>query len=225
MLTTVIFDLDGLLADSEPLHCRAYQDVLLANGAVLSETEYVDHWVRTGKGIVDWLGSHGLALDPQEIRKQKSQRYLELIATSLHPMEGAVDLLESLHGNKRLALASSSYPDAVEGVLKVLEIARYFCVVVSGLDVTSVKPAPDIFLAAADRAGATPSECIVLEDAEKGVIAAFRAGIPCIAVPNAFTCHHDFSKASRVFSSLKEITIEVLEHTAIVNYPARSSRY
>ena len=120
MLTTVIFDLDGLLADSEPLHCRAYQDVLLANGAVLSEAEYVDHWVRTGKGIVDWLSSHALSLDPQEIRKQKSQRYLDLIATSLQPMEGAVELLESLYGKKRLALASSSYPDAVEGVLQVL---------------------------------------------------------------------------------------------------------
>jgi HAD superfamily hydrolase (TIGR01509 family) len=203
--------LAGLLVDPEPLHCRAYQDTLLCNGATLTEAEYVEHWVRTGKGIVDWVSLHRLNLDPNELRAQKSKRYLELLSFSLRPMEGALELLEILADKKTLALASSSYPDAVDGVLQRLHLAQYFKVIVSGLDVAAVKPAPDIFLAAALKAGAAPSECIVLEDAEKGIVAAFRAGMRSIAVPNAHTRHHDFSKATRVCSSLKEITLEFLD--------------
>jgi beta-phosphoglucomutase-like phosphatase (HAD superfamily) len=84
-------------------------------------------------------------------------------------------------------------------------------VIVTGLDVPNVKPAPDIFLAAAQQLGATPSQCVVLEDAEKGVIAANLAGMRCIAIPNNHTRHHDFSKATRVCSSLKNVTLELLE--------------
>ena len=92
-----------------------------------------------------------------------------------------------------------------------LEIAHYFQVIVSGLDVDQVKPAPDIFLKAAHDLGVEPSECLVLEDAEKGVIAAHRAGMRCIAVPNLYTRQHDFSKATKICSSLKEITPELLQ--------------
>jgi HAD superfamily hydrolase (TIGR01509 family) len=211
MITTVIFDLDGLLADTEPLHCRAYQIALRARGVILTESEYAEHWVRSGKGIADWVSDHGLDLNPDEVRAHKSKCYLELLASSLRPMEGAIELLESLSGKKILALASSSYRDAVDGVLEGLQLAHYFKVIVSGLDVTKVKPAPDIFLAAARQAGAAPVECVVLEDAEKGVVAAFHAGMRCIAVPNRYTRNHDFSKATRVCTSLREVTLQSIE--------------
>src|ERR1043165_8914325 len=167
MISTIIFDLDGLLADTEPIHCRAYQDVLAAHGVSLREEEYIDHWVRTGRGIVDWIELHGLKLDPHEIRSEKSRRYLELVSSSLRPMEGAIDLLEALRGKKTLALASSSYRDAVEAVLNGLNVRTYFAAVLSGLDVAAVKPAPDIFLAAAGGSGSRPDDCLVIEDAEK----------------------------------------------------------
>jgi HAD superfamily hydrolase (TIGR01509 family) len=122
-----------------------------------------------------------------------------------------LDLLEFLSGKAKMALASSSYRDAVDGVLAGLDIARYFDVIVSGLDVTHVKPAPDIFLKAANDLGVAPSECLVLEDAEKGVIAAHRAGMRCVAIPNEYTRHHDFSKATKICSSLKDVTPELLK--------------
>src|SRR6266849_11034626 len=103
MITTVIFDLDGLLADTEPLHCCAYQAAVRAKGATLTEADYVEHWVRSGKGIADWVSQQGLNLDPEELRAQKSKRYLELLASSLRPMDGAVELLETLFGKKTLA--------------------------------------------------------------------------------------------------------------------------
>jgi HAD superfamily hydrolase (TIGR01509 family) len=214
VITTVIFDLDGLLADTERLHCQAYQDALRCHGAALTEAEYAEHWVRSGRGIGDWVSIHGLTVDPVMVRARKSERYLELLTVSLQPMDGALALLESLHGKKTLALASSSYRDAVDAVLRGLDITHYFKAVISGLDVERVKPAPDIFLAAARAVGARPSECLVLEDAEKGVLAAYEAGMACIAVPNEHTRHHDFSRATRICASLKEITLEFIEELA-----------
>ena len=101
--------------------------------------------------------------------------------------------------------------EAVDAVLQGLDIVHYFNAVISGLDVARVKPAPDIFLAAARAVGAIPSECLVLEDAEKGVLAAHEAGMVCIAVPNEHTRHHDFSRAMRICASLNEITLELIE--------------
>lgn len=215
MITTVIFDLDGLLADTEPLHCAAYQHALQCEGLGLAEADYIEHWVRTGKGIKEWVEDHGCGLDPLALRTSKSQRYLELLASSLRPMNGALDILAKLHGNKTLALASSSYRDAVDGVLTGLNIGHYFEAIVTGLDVPRVKPAPDIFLAAARLVRALPAECVVVEDAEKGVLAAHQARMACIAVPNHYTRHHDFSKAARVCASLTEIDLDMIDALSV----------
>ena len=214
MISTVIFDLDGLLADTEPLHCQAYQLALAEHGVALDAGDYADHWVHHGYGIVDWVTWHNLDLDPHALRQQKSEHYLKLLESSLQPMDGALELLAALKGKIRIALASSSYRDAIDGVLAGLKIADYFAVIVSGQDVAKVKPAPDIFLHTAERLAVAPSECVVLEDAEKGVIGAQRAGMRCVAVPNPWTRHHDFSKATRVCASLREVNLDFLRSLA-----------
>jgi HAD superfamily hydrolase (TIGR01509 family) len=211
MIEAFIFDLDGLLADTESLHCRAYQQALLEHGTALDEADYCEHWVRSGKGIVDWIAARKLDLDPHALRLRKSAHYLDLLLSSLRPMDGALELLERLHRQTKIALASSSYRDAIDGVLAGLRLARFFDVIVSGLDVAQVKPAPDIFLKAARDLDVAPADCLVFEDAEKGVIAAHRAGMRCIAVPNDYTRRHDFSKATRICASLREVTPEFLK--------------
>ena len=117
MISTVIFDLDGLLADTERLHCRAYQLAFAEHGVELGTGEYAEHWIRHGKGIVEWVDRQGLTFDPHELRKRKSQHYLNLLESSLRPMDGALELLEFLHDKFRIALASSSYRDAIDGVV------------------------------------------------------------------------------------------------------------
>jgi HAD superfamily hydrolase (TIGR01509 family) len=210
MISAVIFDLDGLLADTEPLHCRAYQLALAERGVALDAGEYYEHWVQHGYGIVDWIAWHNLDLDPHALRQRKSQHYLALLESSLRPMDGALELLDGLNGKIRIALASSSYRDAIDGVLAGLKIARYFEVIVSGQDVAKVKPAPDIYFYTANALAIEPAQCVVLEDAEKGVIAAQLAGMRSIAVPNEFTRHHDFSSATRVCASLREVNLDFL---------------
>src|SRR5207244_13260539 len=118
----------------------------------------------------NWVGLHGLNVDPLALRVKKSARYLELLASSWRPMYGALELLKVLYGNKTLALASSSYQDAVDGVLEGLNIAHYFKAIVTGLDVPRVKPAPDIFLTAARRIGVVPSECVVIAETDTDVM-------------------------------------------------------
>ncbi len=210
MTAAVLFDLDGLLADTEPLHCLAYQEVLGRRGVILGEDQYVEHWVRNGRGIAEFLAKQGICADPEAIRVEKSALYRELIAKHAKPMPGALEILERLAPVAKLALASSSYPDAVAAVLAALDMSCYFDVVVTRTDVMRVKPEPDIFIVAARRLGVKPEKCVVIEDAEKGIVAAKRAGMRCLAVPNRFTRHHDFSAADMVVRSLDDINAEML---------------
>ena len=210
-ITAVLFDLDGLLSDTEPLHCRAYQDVFRGLGIALDEETYIEEWVRLGRGICSFLRKRGIALDPDVIRERKAARYRELVRAEARPMPGAVELLDRLHGRKRVALASSAYADAVETVVDTLGLRGYFQAIVSHGHVERVKPFPDIFLYAAKALGVPPGECVVLEDAEKGVIAAREAGMTCIAIPNAYTRHNDFSRATRVVPSLRAVTLDLID--------------
>jgi HAD superfamily hydrolase (TIGR01509 family) len=211
MITTIIFDLDGLLTDTERLHCKAYRETLAEAGVSLSEEEYAEHWIRRGMGIADFVRARGLDFDPHELRQRKSQRYLGLLETHLQFRPGGLVLLQRLRGRKRMALASSARSDAVQGVLKRLNIGYYFEVVVTEADVARVKPHPDLFLRVAQRMDVSPAECLVLEDAEKGVLAACAAGMKVIAVPQPLTQHNDFSKATRVLRSLEDVTLELVD--------------
>ena len=205
MITAVIFDLDGLLADTEPLQMQAYQQALLTHGVMLTDDEYAQHWIRAGLGIDQFVANRRLSIVPALVRQQKAQRYQALLETSLRPMPGALNLLERLHRRKRLAVASASFRDNVEQILQRLDFARYLDAVVAGEDVEHGKPAPDIFLDAARRLEVEPFECVVIEDAEKGILAAKHAGMKSIAVPNRHTQDNDFPAASYVVKSLSEV--------------------
>lgn len=211
MKTTVIFDLDGLLSDTEKLHRLAYREVLGGIGVELTDEMYAEHWIRLGRGIGDFIREHKLDVSADVVRVKKADCYRKLVEKQAEPMPGAVELLKKLKGVKRLALASSSYSDAIEAVTKAIGIVQYFEVMVSGNDVKKTKPHPDIFLLAAQRLGVPPAECVVLEDAEKGVIAANAAGMKCIAVPNVHTAGHDFSKAARVVRSLEDVSVAMID--------------
>jgi HAD superfamily hydrolase (TIGR01509 family) len=211
MIAAVIFDLDGLLADTERLHRQAYQEALATAGFCLASEEYADHWIRCGLGIDDLVRKHGLTADPTVLRARKAVAYLELVRSSAQPMPGALQVLGRLHGRKTLALASSSYGDAVAAVIEKLGMAGFFTCTVSRSDVMRAKPHPDIFLLTAERLRAPASLCVVIEDAEKGVTAARAAGMACIAVPNEYTRGNDFSKAARVLRSLDEVSLELID--------------
>lgn len=212
MISTLIFDLDGLLADTEKLHCRAYQDALARHGFLLTEQDYAEHWILNGGSIREFIEARGLSIDPDMVRRAKAKRYGELVRSGVEPMPGALSLLSKVSGWKRLALATSSYEDDAHAVLQALGIVSYFSCIATRSNVAKVKPYPDLFLSVAHRLGETPNNCLVFEDSEKGVKAAGAAGMKCIAIPNIHTAKHDFGMATMVVSSLYDITKDLIDN-------------
>lgn len=210
MITTVIFDLDGLLADTERLHCEAYQTILGEIGVQLTLEEYAQHWIRKGRSIADFVQTRGLDHDPWDLRERKTRVYAQLLDSSLLPMPGALALLRRLQGRKRLALASSARADSVASVLHKLDFEDYFESVAAEGCVPRLKPHPDLFLYTAKQLGVEPVECVVLEDAEKGIVAAHAAGMKSLAIPNEFTRDNDFTDATRVLGALEEVTLDLI---------------
>ena len=211
MISAVIFDLDGLLADTEKLHQSAYQTVLSELGIELSDEEYEHHWIRCGKGIDAFITQRNLAVDPNFVRREKARLYEKLVSSGVEPMPGATELLCSLQGRKLMGLATSSYPKDAYAVLNALALVDFFSCVATKSNVERIKPYPDIFLYVANEINTPPEHCLVIEDAEKGVLAADAAGMKSIAVPNRHTFSNDFSKAALVVSSLEEVNCGLID--------------
>ncbi len=207
----MIFDLDGLLADTEKLHQIAYQTVFSELDFELSGQEYANHWIRCGQGIDAFISKRNLAVDPDLVRRKKARLYRKLVSSDAKPMPGAHELLCSLQGKKQMALATSSYSKDACAVLKALDFEDFFCCVATKGSVERVKPYPDIFLYVAKEMNILPEYCLVIEDAEKGILAADAAGMKSIAVPNRHTMSNDFSKADLVVNSLTEINCELID--------------
>ncbi len=211
MISAVIFDLDGLLADTEKLHMSAYQTVFSELGFELSGQEYANHWIRCGKGTDAFIAEKNLAVDPNVVRREKARLYKKLVSSSAELMPGARELLCTLKGKKTMALATSSHPKDAHEVFKALDIEDFFSCVATKGSVERVKPYPDIFLHVANEMNTLPKNCLVIEDAEKGILAANAAGMKSIAVPNIHTVSNDFSKADFVVNSLEEVSYELID--------------
>ena len=211
MIDAVIFDLDGLLADTEKLHLDAYKKVFSELGIELSDEDYADHWIRDGKGTAAFIAKKNLTVDSNVVRSEKAVVYKKLVSKSAEPMPGAYELLCSFKGEKTMALATSSHPKDANAVLKALGFENFFSYVASKNSIERVKPYPDIFLHVAQEINTPPENCLVIEDAEKGILAADAAGMKSIAVPNKYTMDNDFSKATLVLDSLEEINCELID--------------
>lgn len=211
MISTLIFDLDGLLSDTEKLHRQAYQEVLAGFGVALSDREYEEHWIRDGKGIGEFAADFRLSLDIDAVRRGKAKRYDELVRSQVEPMPGALQVLERMRAHKTLALATASYYESAMAVLETLRMKEYFSCIGTKANAERAKPFPDIFLWVASTLDVSPEECLVLEDSGKGVAAACAAGMRSIAVPNRYTAAHDFSKAGTVLNSLDEVTLDLVD--------------
>jgi HAD superfamily hydrolase (TIGR01509 family) len=213
MIELIIFDLDGLLADTEKLHMKSYRKVLADLKYNLTAEVYEDHWIRRGKGIVEFLSENNLKHDIALIRKFKATEYEKLVKAEAKPMPGAEELLRNLHSRKfKTALATASFYQSAVTVLDTLKIRNYFQFIASKENIKRNKPFPDIFLYAAAHFNIDPKNCIVLEDAEKGILAAYSAGMKCIAVPNLHTKDNDFSKATYIAESLNEVNTRLADY-------------
>ncbi|MHC4471740.1 MAG: HAD family hydrolase [Planctomycetota bacterium] len=201
----VVFDFDGVVADSEQLHYRAYSEVLAEFGIVVDREVYGRIWIGEGRGPEWAVAEHGLSIAPQEIVRRKVPVYRKLLREEVRLMPGAAEALARIAASFRTALATNSRGEDVDLVLSRFDLREQFSAVVTREAYGRPKPAPDAFLAAAKALDLPPDRCLVVEDAAKGVRAAHAAGCPCVAVPHDFTRENDFSLATRVLSGIDEL--------------------
>lgn len=208
----VIFDLDGLIVDTEPLHQRALNALLQVAGAgyQFETPEYGK--IFTGRAIfenAEYLRERfGLAQTADQIGDAHHALFTMLVADAenLEPMPGVQELLAWLSAEKfRLAIASSSRPVQVQLILRNLNLHSHFEAIVGNDGSLKPKPAPDVYLLALEQIGGRADETVALEDSSSGVRAAHEAGMFVIAVPNSFTVDQDFSKANLVLGNMTEV--------------------
>jgi HAD superfamily hydrolase (TIGR01509 family) len=207
----VIFDLDGVIIDSEGIQYAAYSKVLQSFGVEVSKEEYGVRWIAAGRGPEYAVATYGLPLTPDQLRRLKDPVYHQLLRARVTLMPGATEALVRLGRRFPLALATNSNAADTNFVLDHLGIRSHFKAVLTRETYAKAKPEADAFLTAASTLGLPPATCTVIEDAFKGVLAAHRAGCPCVAVPNEFTRNNDFALATRVVDSLDQVSVELIE--------------
>ena len=182
-IQAVIWDLDGVIIDSADEHRRAWQHLAREEGIKLTDEDF---WATFGKRNDDIIAILWGPLSPEQVqllRDRKEIYFRDLIRQTAAPLPGSMELMRSLHEAGYLqALASSAPIENIQLISEVLGLERYLTALVSGETVPHGKPAPDIFLKAAQQLHIEPSRSLVIEDAVAGVEAAHAAGMRCIAV-------------------------------------------
>jgi HAD superfamily hydrolase (TIGR01509 family) len=207
----VIFDMDGVIVDSEPYSLRALIDILRQYSIEPTEDDIRRSYGRRIRDdFVDYFSRYGVTADLDTAIARKHARYYHLAAGRLKPFPGVMALVKRLHAyGYRLALASSGDRVKVAFGMQALGLDGTFESVVCGDDVRRGKPDPEIYVLAAQRLGIPPAGCVAIEDAPAGVEAAKRAGMRCIAVTNS-VAHEQLQKADLIVESLLEDLSPVL---------------
>ena len=202
----VIFDMDGVIVDSEPRHERAFHAVLEEIGYAGKHTlRFADYVGRTDRVL--WQDFVAACRPPQtldELLARKSRKVIEIIRSERPLFEGLPELVGTLAAKVPLALASGSERSIVEEVLSLGGLRAHFKVSVSGSDIVRGKPEPDIFLKTAALLGVAPRECVVIEDSRPGVAAALAAGMRVVAITNTHPA-----------GELAEATLVVADYAAL----------
>ncbi|MCH8118698.1 MAG: HAD family phosphatase [Planctomycetes bacterium] len=226
----LIFDVDGVIADTEAVNARVsikvFADLLGVEGVVRRDFE-----AGLGRGAEEYVKAgarvHGLELTEEQIKKvtQVRQEYFLKILSQepLPPFPGVLELIDDAMQSDdfRVAIATSGTLEKSRAVLEAAKVPYRKMVYINGDDVKNKKPDPELFLLAAERMGIEPADCVVIEDAPNGVQAAKAAGAKCIAVTNS-TNAANLSEADLVCDSLEKINLDVIKMLIQKNiYPPR----
>jgi HAD superfamily hydrolase (TIGR01509 family) len=205
--------MDGVIADTEPLHAEAYLRTFHQYGISTTAQAYKDAVTLGTRRAIEFYYELGGAASKEEVFVNKDRHYASICETHLVPRPGVRELLKDLedHG-VTMVIATGSRREVTRQALRQMGILEYFSAVLAVEDTVRMKPDPEIYLSALKVTGAGAHEAVVIEDTPKGVLAARRAGVPAIAAPTELTAHEDFSLASLVVDSMEKLNYDVLSH-------------
>ena len=214
MIQTVIFDMDGVIVDTEPVHHYAYNQHFKQLGIEITPEMYASFTGNSTKNIFERLKAQfNLPQDVQTLVETKRQLFNEAFdhKEDLYLLEGVEDLIKDLYANgMQLVLASSSATVTINRIFNRFGLHQYFSHIVSGEDFPKSKPHPAIFEHAAFLSQTPVGNCIVIEDSTNGILAAKAAGIYCIGYDSFHSKLQDYSKADRVISNFKELNYSII---------------
>lgn len=221
MLSAVVFDLDGVIVNSEPLHLRTYQDVLRGRGLELLEAEYYDRYLGFDDPVLFEALSRerGLGWTAQDIDaivRDKVRRYKHAIQSERVLFPGAVECVTRFASEVPLAVASGALHEEIELVLELAGLRHCFRALVGSDDTPHSKPAPDPYIWATLLLGGqngsgplTPSHVVAIEDSRLGVESARAAGLRTVAVTNTYPAS-ELARADLVVGSLENLRLDML---------------
>jgi HAD superfamily hydrolase (TIGR01509 family) len=217
----IVFDFDGVLVNTEPLHLTATQHALALRGQSIAQGEYYERYVGFNdvEMFVQMARDRGLTWcsgDVQELIAAKALQFEKLEGTAAILAPGAADCVRRLADLSPLGVASGARREEIERILARLELARYFRAIVASGETPWGKPAPDPYLAAAALLKAKPARTVAIEDTAAGLASARAAGLRSIGIAGTFP-PSKLSLADIVVSSLDEITPEMLRHLLAYN--------
>lgn len=212
-LRAIVFDMDGLMVDSEPLSRQAWDEFLRPYGGQISDamqSQIIGLRADVSGALV--RDAFKIPLSVPEIMAQRAVIYARIRAQGVPVMPGLMALQAAIAAREiPWAVASSSGRPHVEEILGQLGLAEAVSATACGDEVAHGKPAPDLYLLAAARLGIDPVDCLALEDSVPGSQAAVAAGMTVIAIPNGHTADADFSHVYAVYSSLHEVAVRLDE--------------
>ena len=218
MIEAIIFDMDGVVIDSEDLWAEAYRRQLAKRGLEVPASASYHRFVNThyrGRNqrhaIMMMQRFYGITDPYHLLYRERIKFLLNIFDQRLKIIPGIRGLLAKVSRRYPLALASSSPHAVIQYVLKRYEFKRFFSTVVSGDDFKHSKPDPEIFLTSAKKLHCAPNQCLVIEDSVSGVLAAHRARMRCIGLKQRYNSARDLQKADRMVQRLTQITIPMIQ--------------
>jgi beta-phosphoglucomutase len=212
LLQAIIWDLDGVIIDSSEQHRRSWQQLAAETGVLFTDEDFWATFGRSNAAIIPlFWGSH---LPPEQVASladRKEVHFRALLRDNLRPLPGAIELMRAAHAaGLKQSLASSAPMENITVIIDGLGVRQWLDAIVSGDRLPHGKPAPDIFLLAAESLGIAPAHCLVIEDAPAGVAAAKAAGMRCLAVTNSHAAA-TLNAADRIVDSLAGVHLTDLQ--------------